>query len=116
MLDQVHAVVSEGAVLTVINRQRAVANHRVDWCSKTIHIEGEGGNRLPREVAPSAKTTHVCHEGQNMAATKLMPNAGPDKRVDPFHIARVGVCESPFEFDLKGKKFSGTIGTPERIA
>ena len=59
MLNDVKGVLSEAAVLAVIDSKRAVADHRVEWLPETIDVEAIRGDGLPRKFTPDAETSNI---------------------------------------------------------
>ena len=47
MLHKVYAIFTEAPVLSVIHGKRAITDHSVERCAKTIDVEAVGRNRLP---------------------------------------------------------------------
>ena len=87
MLNDVKGVLSEAAVLAVIDSKRAVADHRVEWLPETIDVEAIRGDGLPRKFTPDAETSNISYERKLSARGNLVSDPRSHDGIDPFKIA-----------------------------
>src|SRR5262245_42736408 len=87
MLDDVEAVLSVAAVLTIVHGQRAVTDHGVQRRAEAVDVETVGSNRLPGEIAAGAEAADIAGQPKLLARRDLMPKPRTDHGIDPFEIA-----------------------------
>src|SRR4029078_1852937 len=92
MFDKVEVVPAEPTVLTVVNGERAIADHCVERSSEAMDVEAVGSDHLPGEVAASAEAADISFEHKLLVCSNLMPDASSHEGIDPFEVARAGDC------------------------
>ena len=101
MQDQIDAVFACGAILTVVDSQRAIANEAVQGCLPYCEIEAVAAKELPGEIAAYAKAADVTEELQFLPRCELVSHAQANERVDPFE--RAGARDGARTRPLKSK-------------
>jgi hypothetical protein len=92
MLHIVNAILTEPAILTKVNGERAITNHDMNRSFDAMDVEAVGSDHLPGEVATSAEAAHIAFEHKLLVCSNLMPDACSHERIDPFEVARAGDC------------------------
>ena len=85
MQDQVEVVLG-GAVLGVINSQRAIADYTVKV--RPPEVESITAEELPSEIAADTKTSDIAEELKLAPRRKLVPHTQSDKQ--PIQARRTG--------------------------
>ena len=90
MFDKVKGVLSEPAILTKVDGERAITDHDMNRSFDAMDVEAVGPDYLPGEVAASAEAADIAFEHKLLVCSNLMPDTSSHERIDPFEVARAG--------------------------
>src|SRR5262245_14481645 len=90
MLNGLKAVLSEAAVLAIIDVKGAIAEIGAEGRSQTLGHETVDADSLPGKLAAGAEAADIAFEPQVLARRNLVTHAKTDHGIDPFEVAGLG--------------------------
>ena len=112
MLHYVESILPEPSIVAIVDRKCTVTDDRLEQSAETIDVKAIGRDRLPREFATGAETTHVAFEAEFFALRNLMPDPRAHHGIHPFEAARPGDRRAARTLKLQARSGKSTVSVP----